>query len=378
VESPPVVPQPTPPPPTRAAPSWLRLPARVGQIIAAPTAALARIEAEGGGLRDAVALVVLGVVAFRLPDLLQILLAIAGGTSGALPRLAGLFANEALAAAWVVLPAGVVITVAAGARRDSTRDLDLAGGCYQAFFVVRAIARAMAAIAGAEVVPARLAWPVAAVAAAPLLLRSVAIARARRSAAAEPATVAAAPPAPPRAAAAGALALIVLLLVGLGGNAVWAARHIDALRPMRRGQMAPAFALPRIDAAGNGQTLSLAELSGRVVVLDFWATWCGPCLAMMPVLDRAHAAWSPRGVAFVGVNSDGGGATVGELRAFVAEHAIPYPIVLDGGRVGGLYRVEALPSLIVVGKDGRIRATFIGYTSKSTLDKALTTALADP
>ena len=250
MESPPVAPKLTPPqstPPAGAAHDWLRLPARVGQLIAAPGAALGRIEAEGGGLRDAVALVVLGVIAFRLPDLIQILLAIAGRDLGRAARLAGLFANEALEAAWVVLPAAVVITTAAGARRDSSRDLDLAGGCYQAFFVVRGIARAMAAIAGAEVVPARLTWAVAAVAAAPLLVRAVGIARARRPGPADPANPAPPPSSspPPRAAGAGALALVALLLVGLGGNAVWASRHIEALRPMRRGQVAPAFALPR-------------------------------------------------------------------------------------------------------------------------------------
>jgi thiol-disulfide isomerase/thioredoxin len=352
---------------------WLRLPARVGEVIVAPGAALDRIEAGGGGLNDAVALVVAGTVAFRLPDLIQMLLAVAAGTSGALARLLGLFAHEALEAAWVVLPAAIVVTLAAGARRDSARDLDLAGACYQAFFVVRAVARALAALAGAEVVSSRLSWIVAAVAAAPVLLRAIAIARARRPA--DAAGSAALPlPGAARGATLGALGLVALLALGLGGNAVWSARHADALRPMRPGQTAPDFTLPRLDAPGD---VVMASLRGQVVVLDFWATWCPPCLAMMPVLDQVHARWATRGVAFVGVNSDGGGATVDDLREFLYKNHIPYPIVVDAGRVGGLYKVESLPTLIVVGKEGRIRTSFIGYTTQATLDKALSAATAE-
>jgi thiol-disulfide isomerase/thioredoxin len=106
-------------------------------------------------------------------------------------------------------------------------------------------------------------------------------------------------------------------------------------------------------------------------VLDFWATWCSPCVAMLPVMDAVHQTWAPRGVAFVGVNSDGGGATPAELRAFLGTHHIPYPVVVDDGTVGEAYKVEALPTLVVIGPDGRIRSTFIGYTSQRALERAI-------
>jgi thiol-disulfide isomerase/thioredoxin len=147
------------------------------------------------------------------------------------------------------------------------------------------------------------------------------------------------------------------------------------LRPIARGQLAPDFSLPRVDATPG--TIDTKGLRGQVVVLDFWATWCGPCVQMIPVMDEVNRAWAPRGVAFVGVNSDGGGATVDDLREFLYKNHIPYPIVVDAGRVGGLYKVESLPTLIVVGKEGRIRTSFIGYTTQATLDKALSAATAE-
>src|SRR5262249_51880825 len=150
------------------------------------------------------------------------------------------------------------------------------------------------------------------------------------------------------------LGVFALALVGLGGNAVWAARHMEALRPVRLGAPAPAFALPRLD----GGELSLASLRGRVVGLDFWAPWCPRCLALMPTLHELHREWEPRGVTFVGVNSDGG-ISSDELKAFMREHPAPYPIVMDDGTVNALYKVRALPSLVVIGRDGAVRRTFL-------------------
>src|ERR1700690_4610367 len=108
----------------------LGLPARTGQLCTAPRAGMARIEAQGGGLRDALWLVLWSVVAFRLPDFVRALLTMGGPTSGGVMRLFGLFSDEAEAAAWVVLPAAVIVTALAGARRGGTRDLDLGHGCY--------------------------------------------------------------------------------------------------------------------------------------------------------------------------------------------------------------------------------------------------------
>jgi thiol-disulfide isomerase/thioredoxin len=373
---------------TRAAPpaSWLQLPVRVGRVLVSPGAALARIEAEGGGFRDAVALVVIGAIAFRLPDLIQALLALAGPTSGAFLRVVAVFGDEAREAAWILLPAAVVITALAGKRRDPSVDLELGAAAYQVFFVVRGATRAVDAVAGMRVWPPRDTWLIAGAAAAIVLARAVVLARGRSTRPAPPpaADVAAAPapaaevslPTGPSAVRGAeriaALALVGIVTVGLGGNAVWSARHLDALRPMQSGQIAPAFSLPRLD--GGGQ-VELGALAGKVVVLDFWATWCPPCIAMLPTLDRAHRSWNDKGVAFVGVNSDGGGATREELQQFLLEHPIPYPVVVDDARVGRLYKVEALPTLVVIGRDGRVRRSYMGITTESTLDRALREAL---
>ncbi len=346
-------------------------PARIGQVLVAPRAAVARIDATGGGLRDAALLVALGVVTVRLPELLRAVLMVVGPFSNMLTRVAGLAVDEVRQAAWVVLPAAVVVTASAGRRRDSGRDLDLGAACYVPFFAVHALARVADAIAGMQVVPPLAVQIAGAVAAAFVLVSAIRQARGRTPGPAAP------PPQPavsPGARPAGA-AVLALAGAALIANVVWSAQHLDALQPIRHGEEAPAFALPRID--GQDGSLGLDAFRGQVLVLDFWATWCSPCVAMLPVMDALHAAWAPKGVAFLGVNSDGGGATQDEIRAFLREHKIPYPIVVDDGRAGQLYKVEALPTLVVIGRDGRIRSSFIGYTTQRSLEHAIRDAAAN-
>ena len=96
---------------------------------------------------------------------------------------------------------------------------------------------------------------------------------------------------------------------------------------------------------------------------------------MLPTMHELATQLGPSGVSFLGIDSDGPQTAPEDVTRFLAEHGAPYPVVYDQGAVNELYRVSALPTLVIVGKDGAIARGFTGLTMKGTLEKAIQTAL---
>lgn len=133
------------------------------------------------------------------------------------------------------------------------------------------------------------------------------------------------------------------------------------------GKPAPAFTLKTYD----GRAVSLADFRGQVVLLDFWGTFCPPCLAALPKLQALHDEHVSRGFAVVGVTVDDRAALVRKATA-----KITYPIVQATPRVWSAYKVNALPSLVLVGRDGRIVKRFGGEADGAAMLAEVEKALA--
>lgn len=124
----------------------------------------------------------------------------------------------------------------------------------------------------------------------------------------------------------------------------------------RPGFVAPAIALPQ----ANGETLALSALHGQVVIVNFWASWCGPCRAEMPTLEKLYQAERERGLTILAVNS-----TVqddkGAVAAMQREFGLSFPIVFDrDGETGQRYGIRMLPTTFIVDRTGVIREVFFG------------------
>ena len=143
---------------------------------------------------------------------------------------------------------------------------------------------------------------------------------------------------------AGALAALALLL------ALPASVHGVGLQ-----DSAPDFTLKSLE----GGNLRLEEYRGQVVLINFWASWCGPCRQEMPLLDRLHHRYEDTGFAVLGVNVEGEAAPAQDI---VDKTNVTFPILIDDGqKVSELYNLQAMPSTVVIDRDGVVRYIHLGY-----------------
>jgi peroxiredoxin len=126
---------------------------------------------------------------------------------------------------------------------------------------------------------------------------------------------------------------------------------------------APAFSLKDL----KGRTVDLAEYKGKVVLLDFWATWCAPCVASMPKLQKLHRQLEPKGFAVVGIAIDEKGAEV--VAPLVARKKVTYPILLGDEAAWTAYGVKSLPALFLIDRQGQIVKQFGSATDHRTIEK---------
>ena len=118
---------------------------------------------------------------------------------------------------------------------------------------------------------------------------------------------------------------------------------------------APDFTL----IARTGEQVSLAGLRGQVVLINFWATWCGPCRKEMPFLEQIQRRYTPLGFTMLGINVE---EDTRMMDAFLKDVPVTFPILLDPANgISKLYNVSAMPSTVIVDRKGRLRYLHQGY-----------------
>jgi thiol-disulfide isomerase/thioredoxin/outer membrane lipoprotein-sorting protein len=149
-------------------------------------------------------------------------------------------------------------------------------------------------------------------------------------------------------------------------------------------EQAPQTAGNRVDLTGkdapqfrgvslDGKTYSLAELKGKPVLLDFWATWCGPCIRSMPALEKIHTDYRDQGLVVLGID-------VGEKREtvekFLLTKPIPYPVIMgDEAGIPAAYGIAVFPTFVMIGADGKVVATQFGMNDSGLTGMVAKTGL---
>jgi len=132
------------------------------------------------------------------------------------------------------------------------------------------------------------------------------------------------------------------------------------------GQPASDFTL---ETLADSKPVRLSELKGRVVLLDFWATWCGPCRRWLPIVEKAHRDYAAKGLAVFAVNER---ETESKVRTYLSQQKLDLPVLMDrGGMVGSEYRASSIPLTVVVGRDGNVLRVMVGLHDAEDLRDVL-------
>jgi len=187
-----------------------------------------------------------------------------------------------------------------------------------------------------------------------------------------------APPPPPSSPESGGrnpLALVVVAVVA--ATMLYFGFHLaqrsraDAPAILSRSTPAPDFTLERLD----GGSMKLSDLRGKAVLLNFWATWCGPCKIETPWLVELQSQYASEGLQVIGVAMDDSGKD--EIAKFAKDMGVNYPVLLGKEAVGDAYGgVPALPETFFIGRDGKIVDRIIGLKGRAEIEDSIKKALA--
>ena len=133
---------------------------------------------------------------------------------------------------------------------------------------------------------------------------------------------------------------------------------------------APDFSLKNLE----GEEIALSKLRGKVVLLDFWATWCGPCRESIPHLIDLYKTYQPKGFTIIGMSVDKENEEAA-LRRFVKSMDIPYSVVLSPESLARQYGISGIPTTFLIDREGKILEKIVGFNG--TIAKHLTTRISE-